>query len=179
MAVNMQRVSVIGTTGTGKSTFAKELARRLECPHIELDALHWEPGWVEVPEEMMRGRVEAACSGETWVVDGNYGCVRDLVWARADTVVWLDFGLPVVLWRSVRRTVRRVFRGEPCCNGNRETLRKALSSDSIVLWALTTHGARRRKYPVLLRDFGEKGGRVVRLRTPKETSRWLEPSDGR
>ena len=133
----MRRVSVVGTTGAGKTTFAKELARRLDCPHVELDALHWEPGWVEVPDEVMRGRVETACTGEAWVVDGNYKCVRDLVWCRADTVVWLDFGLPVVLWRSVSRTVRRVFRNEPCCNGNRETLRKVFSS-SLTISARST-----------------------------------------
>ena len=81
---------------------------RLGIPYIELDALHWEPNWTEAPDEVMRERVRSAISGEAWVVDGNYSAIRDLVWARADTVVWLDLPLPTILARYARRTIRRL-----------------------------------------------------------------------
>jgi len=101
-----RRIVVVGTTGSGKTTLAGELARRLEVPHVELDALHWEPGWTEAPTDLFRERVTHALSGEAWVADGNYSAVRDIVWSRADTIVWLDYSLPTMLYRLARRTFR-------------------------------------------------------------------------
>jgi adenylate kinase family enzyme len=76
---------VIGATGSGKSTLAERLAARLGGAYVELDALHWEPHWTEAAPDVFRERVERATAGARWVVAGNYGRVRDLVWPRADT----------------------------------------------------------------------------------------------
>jgi len=101
----------MGSTSSGKSTLARFLAVRLGLTHIELDALHWRAGWSTEPPDVFRGRVAQALSAERWVVDGNYGVIRDLVWPRADTVVWLDLPrrtlMRGVIWRSVSRAVRR------------------------------------------------------------------------
>ncbi len=88
----MQRISIIGTSGSGKTTLAREISQRLAISYVELDKLHWEPNWVEVPNHVMRERVSQAVSGNTWVVDGNLNSQeRDIVWGKADTVVWLDY----------------------------------------------------------------------------------------
>src|SRR5205809_1832315 len=89
-----RRVVVVGTTGSGKTTLAGRLAQRLGVPHVELDALHWEANWVEAGDEVFRERAARALTGSAWVVDGNYSKVRDIVWGRADMVVWLDYPLP-------------------------------------------------------------------------------------
>jgi adenylate kinase family enzyme len=170
----MQRVSVIGTSGSGKTTFAARLAARLGVSHVELDALHWQPGWVEISDEAFREKVRRAVAGDAWVVDGNYAVVRDLVWGRADTVVWLDFSLTVTLRRVTWRTLRRSVTREACCNGNRESLARALSRDSIILWALSTHRRKRREYPSKVDALEARGVEVVRLRAPSEATRWLE-----
>jgi len=136
-----RRIVVVGTTGSGKTTLAGELARRLEVSHVELDALHWEPNWVEAPIGIFRERVIRAVSGGAWVADGNYSAVRDIVWSRADTIVWLDYSLPAILCRLTRRTFRRIFTREELWNGNRERIWvQFLSRDSIFLWALKTPG---------------------------------------
>ena len=124
----MRRVNVVGTSSSGKSTLAIALAERLSVPYIELDALHWEPNWAEAPSEVMRERVRSAIGGETWVVDGNYSAVRDLVWARADTVVWLDLPLPTILARYATRTVRRLTTRQELWSGNRERLPALLAA---------------------------------------------------
>jgi shikimate kinase len=116
------RIVVVGTTGSGKTTLAGELAQRLEVSHVELDALHWEPHWVEAPIEIFRERVVHAVSGEAWVTDGNYSAVRDIVWSCADTIVWLDYSLPTILYRLARRTFRRIFTREELWNGNKERI---------------------------------------------------------
>lgn len=173
MIVPLQRVVVVGTSGSGKTTFAATLARHLDVPHIELDALHWEPSWTEATPEVFRKRVANAVAAERWVLDGNYSVARDIVWARADTIIWLDYALPVIMTRLVRRTARRVFLGELCCNGNRETLQGTLSRDSILLWALTTYRRRRLQYPELLARPQFAHLRVFHFQSPRKADVWL------
>lgn len=104
------RVVVVGTSGSGKTTLAKALAAQLALPYIELDALNWQPGWRDLsrndPDEFVR-RVTLTVAADTWVVDGNYGLVRDLVWRRATHPVWLDYERPVVMRRVIRRSLAR------------------------------------------------------------------------
>jgi adenylate kinase family enzyme len=148
MRTDMARVVVIGTSCAGKTTFARSLARVLGFPHIELDALHWQPNWIERPDDEFRALAAAALAQNSWVTDGNY--VRDLVWSRATTVIWLNYAFPVVLWRAVARTLRRAQTGEELFSGNRESLRMAFfSRDSILWWVLTTFHRRRKRYRAL------------------------------
>ncbi len=170
-----RRVNVVGTSASGKSTFARELARRLGVPHVELDALHWEPRWTEAPNDVMRARVAAATAGDGWVVDGNYAVVRDIVWGRAQAVVWLDYPLSTVLWRYATRTRRRIRQRTEIWpgTGNRERLSMHLfRRDGLLWWILSTYHRRRREYPRLLA--GNPHLTAVRLRSQAEADTWLD-----
>ncbi|MBK8988109.1 MAG: adenylate kinase [Chloroflexi bacterium] len=177
--IESRRIVVVGTSGSGKTTCAQEIARRQGCPHIELDSLHWLPNWTPAPIESFRQQVTEALTAVTWVTDGNYSKVRDIVWGRADTLVWLDYPLPLIMWRLLRRGVRRVGRREPLWNGNQETWRGLFfSRDSLFLWALQTHQRHRREYPLLLTQPAYAHLRVHRLPTPRQTTRWLQETWG-
>jgi adenylate kinase family enzyme len=169
-----QCIAVVGTAGSGKTTLAAQLARLLNVRHVELDALHWGADWAEPPLDVFRARVADALNVDAWVVDGNYSKVRDMIWERADTVVWLDYSLPVILVRLAKRTFHRTATGEELWNGNRETFRRALlSRDSILMWALKTYRRRRREYPLL---FGKPEYRhltIIHLASPGAADRWL------
>jgi adenylate kinase family enzyme len=166
----------MGTTCSGKSTLARRLAERLDVPYIELDALHWGPDWTEPRPEEFRSRVEPLVGRDAWVVDGNYTTkLGDLVLRRADTLVWLDPPLPVVLSRVFRRTISRIRSESELWSGNRETWRNAFfTRESLFLWALKTHGRFRRNLPVRLARDEYAHIRLVRLRGPREVGRWLE-----
>jgi len=113
-------------------------------------------------------------SGVAWVADGNYRRARDVIWARADTLVWLDYALPVILWQLLRRALRRVVTQEELWGGNRETWRgQFLSRDSLFLWALTSHPRHSREYPVLVAQPEYAHLSVVRLRSPRAMREWL------
>lgn len=171
----VRRLVVVGTTGSGKTTLARRLAGLLGAPHIELDALSWEPDWKPAVPDVFRQRVQKALAADSWVVDGNYRAVRDLVWPRAGVIVWLDYPLPVILWRLLTRTLRRVSTQEELWSGNRERLRTAFfSRDSLFVWALTTYRRRRQEYSRIFQEPQYRHLLVVRLRSPEQTRAWLK-----
>jgi adenylate kinase family enzyme len=118
----MRRVSVVGAPGSGKTTLGVQLAASIDVPFVELDALFHQAGWQDLTPAEFRSRVTEATAGDAWVVDGNYQVVLDLVWDRADTVLWLDLPRRVVMYRVVLRTIRRALTREELWNGNREPL---------------------------------------------------------
>lgn len=168
-----RRISVVGTIGTGKTTCAREVSRRLDIPHIELDSLHWEANWVEAPLQVFRERVIQSLRNDSWVVDGNYHQVRDIVWSRANTVVWLDYPFRTIMRRLSQRTLRRVFTRERLWNENQERLRSLFAPDSVFWWAFKTYRRRRSEYTELLSQPENLHLAAVRLRSPKETKKWL------
>jgi adenylate kinase family enzyme len=170
----MRRIAVVGTSGSGKTTFAAQLADRLGLPHVELDALFWEPGWVEPDLATFRARVSEAIAPDGWVLDGNYSRVRDLYLARADTIVWLDLPLWVCLWRVARRAFARAHsREELWGSGNRESWRKLLSRDSLVWWVIRTHNQRRRENEARFTDPAFADVEVLRFRSSAAVETWL------
>ena len=172
--MSMRRIVVLGTTGSGKTTLAAELAHRLALRHVELDALYWRPEWTPPQAVEFRDAVRKALRIEGWVVDGNYSKVRPVVWPKADTLVWLDYSLSRILWQLWRRTWRRWAERELLWGTNRERLwHQFLTRDSLFLWALQTYRRRRREYPRLLSQPNYGHLALVRLRSPLQTTRWL------
>ena len=172
-----QRIVVIGTTSSGKSTLAARLAKRLSIEFIELDALHWEPNWQEAPLEVFRARVEKALwQAERWVVAGNYHMVRDLVWPRAELVIWLDYSLWRIFWQLTRRTFSRWWTQELLWGTNRENLWihfKLRSNESLFHWLFKTYWRRKREYPMLLSQPEHQHLKLIRCRHPREIEEWI------
>ena len=169
-----QRTVVVGTTGSGKTTVARQLAQRLGYPYVELDALFWGSNWTPVPFDVFRERTAQALRGDAWAAGGNYGAARDVVWGRADTLVWLDYPLPLIMWQLFRRTIRRIVTREVLWSSNRETFRgQFLSRDSLFVWALNSHARHRREYVAALASPEYAHLAVVRLRSRRETREWL------
>ncbi len=154
---------------------ARNIAARTGSTYIELDALHWGPNWTALPAELLRERVGLAVRGERWVIDGNYKVVRDIVWPRATTVVWLDYPFLVVAWRILVGTLNRGIRRIELWNGNRESLRSAFfSRKSILLWMLQTHGKLRREYQALFSRTGYSHLTLIHIQTPRQAHEWLD-----
>jgi adenylate kinase family enzyme len=177
----VRRVSVVGTSGAGKSTLSRALAGALDADFLELDSVFHQPGWVPLPREEFRERVAAAVAGERWVIDGNYTSqVKDLVWARADTVVWLDLPRRTVMRRIIWRSFRRAAARTELWNGNRERWRNFFSldkEDSVVAWAWQTHAATRAKLEAAMADPANSRLKFVRLTSPGAVRRFLSGVD--
>jgi adenylate kinase family enzyme len=167
---------VVGGSCSGKTTFSRDLAQVLSVPFIELDALNWQANWTMADVKTFQDEVRKATAGDAWVVDGNYGGrgARDIVWARADTVVWLDLPLLVTLVRMWHLTTDRIRRQEPLWGGNRETIRNTFfSRESLFMWALKTHWRRRRTLTEVMKRRDLAHLTFYRLRSSAEVARWL------
>lgn len=172
-----KRIVVIGTTSSGKSTLAKQIADTFGFDFIELDALHWEPNWKMAEIEVFRERVREAIQSTGWVVAGNYSKVRDLIWSRAELIIWLDYPFHIVFWRLLTRTIRRGWTQEELWNGNREKFwwhLKLWSEESLFHWLFKTYWRRKREIPALLSRPEYQHIRSIHFKHPKETERWLE-----
>jgi adenylate kinase family enzyme len=126
---------------------------------------------------VVRARVAEVVAGDGWVVDGGYSDVRDLIWSRADTVVWLDYPLAVTLSRLVRRIVARIRDGSELWpeTGNRETIRNQLfSRDPLVWFAIRTHRGRRRRIAEMLARPEYAHLEVHRFTRPADAELWLD-----
>lgn len=170
----MQRVVVIGTSGSGKTTFAKNLAHMLSCPHYELDELHFLANWETRTWEEMRALVNQFADTPAWVSDGNYSRVRDILWGKADTVVWLNYSFPVAFGRLVQRTFKRMITREELFGGCVETFRSQLfSKESLFLWFFQTHWKRKKEYPLLFQDARYQHLNTIILKNPRQAKRFL------
>lgn len=170
----MQRIAVVGKTGSGKTTLARTLANRLNLEHIELDSIWWAPNWTNIPIPDFIAQVDQRTLAPGWTVDGNYKRVRASTWGRADTLVWLDYPLGLVLWRILSRTLRRSIAREVLWGKNVERLTDLFGRESLLAYAVRTHRSHRIDYPALLQQPEYQHLHLVRLYTPQQTDAWLQ-----
>ncbi len=174
MSAHPRRVRVVGTSGAGKTTFARRLATVLDAPHVELDAVFWGPDWVKRDAAEAQADLRERTAGASWVACGNWDSRLEGTLDHADTVVWLDYPRWLVMTRVVRRTLWRGLTRRELWHGNRESLRNLTSSDphrNIVVWAWTTYARTRARYADRA---AAPGSGVVRLTSTRAARRWLD-----
>lgn len=170
-----RRICVVGTSGSGKTYVARELARRLGLTYICNDAIIWRADWQPSPPEERLRALDRATREQGWTFDGNLGTdpQDQLVLGRCDSIVWLDLPRWQVWSQVTLRTLRGVITREPLWHGNVESWRILFSRDSIVWWSIKTYGLRRRQYSALFASPANSGRALVRLRSRREVNAWL------
>lgn len=170
------RINVVGSSGSGKTAFARALGATLGIRHVAMDELFWGPNWQPRPDGDFLHDLQTIVASDRWVLDGNYSRTIPIKWPRTQAVIWLDFSFALTTWRSIKRATRRAWTKEELWpgTGNRETFRKSFfSKDSIIWWSVSNFEKVRRKYERHLDSDEYPHLTFVRLRSPVDAKRLL------
>jgi len=164
----MRRVLVIGSGGSGKSTFSTRLGELLNLEVHHLDKLFWHPGWVETPRDEWLKIVTELTDRDSWILDGNYSGTLDVRIQKADTVIFLDLSRWLCLWRIISRVLRYRDGTRPdMAEGCRERL-----DLEFISWVWNYPRRSRPKVVKLLAEHSE-GKKIIWLRSRAEVERFL------
>ncbi|NIE97355.1 AAA family ATPase [Acinetobacter sp. Tr-809] len=173
----MKFINIIGTTGSGKSTFARQLAQKQQLQYIELDNLLWLNDWQESSNEALFLKLKVAMKNAAtgWVIDGLYTRTIPMMMEKVDTVIWLDYPFYINLYRLTKRTFGRVISRKKLWedSNNRESLKLMLSKQSIFIWLIKSYPKNRKKYLALMQNPDHQHIRFIHLTSPKQTRRFL------
>ena len=175
--VQYQRINIIGTSGSGKSTFARSLAEVLQLPYFEMDQLFWKPEWVESTDEEFLPKVEQVAEGPQWVLDGNYSRTSVIKLNRAQLLVWIDLPFLTTTFSVTCRAIKRSFSKKELWpdTGNRESLQKSFfSKDSIIWWSITHYRATVIRYEQLMHSGDHEHIAFLRFRSRTQIARLLK-----
>ena len=170
------KINIIGTSGSGKTTFGRQLAEILRIPFLELDAIFWGPDWSAPEDEILFKKLAVTLEEESWVLDGNYTRTIPIKWDQVDVVIWLDFSFFRTFLQAISRATIRIVSQEELWRGtgNRETLRKLFSRESIVLWTIQTHNKNKIRNARWMEEDEFSHIHFIRLKSPQESAQFLE-----
>jgi adenylate kinase family enzyme len=164
----MKRVVVIGSGGSGKSTFSRKLGEVTRLPVIHLDRLYWHPGWVKTPRQEWIEVVQREIEKEEWIIDGNFGNTRAMRMAAADTIIMLDLPRWLCLYRILKRTAASSDSSRPdMADGCRERF-----NPEFIFWVWNYPRQGRRRAMDEIAKLGDK--RVVFLKSQAEIDAFLK-----
>ena len=172
-----KRINIVGSSGSGKSTFAKQLAEILKLSYVEMDQLFWQPNWQESQDDEFFASVELALQQPGWVLDGNYHRTGPLKWRYAQAVVWLDLSFVRTVYRVTKRVFERSLTQQELWpnTGNRETLSKAFfTKQSIIYWAITSRAKINQRYQTMMTAPEHSKLLFVHLSSPKQVELCLD-----
>lgn len=172
----MNKIIVVGTTGSGKSTLCKELQLKLNYPYLQLDQMYWKPNWEGSTDDEFLPKVQSAIDkNDRWILDGNYSRTVQITWPKADTVIWIDYPFWLVLYQNLTRAIKRsITREELWPNtGNKESLLRLFSKDSILKWLIKTYPIMKDRYEKAFKESKNSHIKFHRLRSRREVRDFL------
>jgi adenylate kinase family enzyme len=173
MSKQLSKIIVVGTSGSGKTTLAQSLSSILNIPCTDMDDLYWLPNWEVRNEEDFLQDMKVLVDGDQWVLSGNCSRISGYTWPKAEMIIWLDFPLHTLLWRTLKRSIRRSIRKEPCCGGNQESFLRFFSKHSIFYWVFRSYRRRGKMYSKYFADPTNKPHKLVHLKSSDEVRKFL------
>jgi adenylate kinase family enzyme len=171
------RINVIGTSGSGKTTFSRRLGETLNLPVFEMDKIFWGPNWKASTDEEFFPKIKAALESPAWILDGNYTRTVPIKWEKVEWVIWLDYSFSRTLYQAIKRALWRAWSQEEFweATGNRESFKKSFfTKESIIWWTITTHKKVRQKYERSMVDPKFSHIKFIRLRNHAEAAKFLD-----
>lgn len=176
--MKMRYISIVGTSGVGKSTLARQLARQLNLNYIELDNLLWLDNWQETPDDQFLAKLNQHMqqSQAGWVIDNLYTRAENTIWSQADTIIWLDYSFTLNFYRLLRRTLANAINRRQLWpdSNNQESWKMMLSRKSIFIWMIQKYPKNRQKYQAMMHDPQYAHLQFVHLASSKQAKLFLK-----
>lgn len=173
----MKKTFIIGAAGSGKSTLAKQIASTTRTKYLELDSVYHQENWEPIEKAEFRRIVDRATLEDAWVIDGNYlSVLGEDIWKRADAVIWLDRPFRIVLYRLVKRTLKRSLSRQELWNGNTESLStNFFTKDSVIYFMINNWKTKKKKYSAIFGDSKKLPGvQLIRLKNDRDVEMFLK-----
>ncbi|QKE72377.1 DNA topology modulation protein [Arthrobacter citreus] len=167
----MRKIVIIGSGGAGKSTFARQLGKKLSINVFHLDSLLWKPNWEVVPKMDQIKIQNELIKKEEWIIDGNYGGTMDLRISAADTIIFLDMPRLVCIYRALKRFIQYK-------NKTRPDMREGCEEKFDLQFLKWIWFYPKTKKPLILNRLQKvSGGKdVVILKSSREVKRFIKES---
>lgn len=169
MHILMKKILVIGTSGSGKSTHAKQLSEILDIKFFPSDNFYWEESWKITSHEKVLEHIKSVVVQKEWILDGNFETERELVWKLSDCIIWLDYSLTVVIWQVITRNFRWLLTRQTIWSGNRMTFQRAISG---IRHTIKSYSVKKKNYPLWLEELSDT--KVYRFSRKQETEKWVQ-----
>jgi adenylate kinase family enzyme len=163
------KIWVIGSPGSGKSSFSKQLGQHLGIIPTELDGFRFKAGWRECPRREARTKVRSVLESPSSILDGNFTYFGNDLLDLVDQIIWLDLPLGVSFGRVFKRSFGQLVSGETIHNGNQQTIS---SMAKILRKCVSKHCQLRAMMPDLLR-----GKNLLRLRSCESVKKAVDYFD--
>jgi len=142
----MKRINIIGNAGSGKTTLALCLAKRLSLPVIHLDQIFLKAGWAPINREEQVKRIQEIISQQDqWVIEGNYSATFKTRFSCCDIIIYIDKHPFICCLRVLLRSIRFLGRKRPTVG---EHCIERLVEWSFYKWILSF----RKKYHLIIID---------------------------
>lgn len=161
------RISIIGGSGTGKSTLCEILAKKLKLPAIHLDAINFNENWVEIDKKERDKIISAKAKEEKWIIDGNYNKTLKERFDNADLIIWLDYSTYMQLKGVLKRFLKTRNRERPEIPGCKERL-----DFNFIKYVITYNKKKRPEIIEILKEVPKD--KVLIFKKQKDLNRWIK-----
>jgi adenylate kinase family enzyme len=172
MITRAKKISVIGDTGSGKTTFAQVLAEKLDLPFYEADKYRFKNG-IKRPDEDYLQDIAGITSEGKWVFDGAHTIAASIAWTRADLVLYLKFPIRILFFRTLKRAIKRLVRGEKYVHGGKESLHNLFGKEGLIRNFYSKIKERRAGYQRQFEKIGINNINLIIVRSPAELEKYL------
>lgn len=163
-----KKIWVVGGPGAGKTTISKALSNRFSYAHLELDSFVWEENWKRSDDNIIQDRVQAALYKDSWVADGHYDPVTDMILESCDSIIFLDVDITTRFWRVLSRSISYCFMRKELWNGNKESWGRLFSQNSMPVYVFKSASREAQKNQEIYGVCMKKGKYAFRVSQKKE-----------